>query len=197
MCSSDLKKHSNISFYKSHIEYNPKYLFTFVRRNELFGDFPAIKLNVQGSGRPLWQDLEAYQNLEIDPEHKKDTENSITPDIAYASVGDELLIRLQLRKKIEKDTGVSIFLIGYNSEVNFSSMPKVYIKVDTLGVHVRDKKQRIETKDVKLEFQDHTLILTIPLKLLGNPDRILTTARTHPNDLPLDESSWRTIYLQK
>ena len=189
-------KHSAISFYKSQIEYNPKYLFTFVRKNELFGDFPAIKLSVQSSGEPLWQDLKAYQNLEIDPEHKKDTENSIIPDVAYAAMDNKLLIRLQLGKKIEKDIGVSVFLIGYSKEVNFSDMPKLYIKIDTLGVHVKDKKQILKTKDVELEAEDHTLILKVPFKLLGSPDRILTCARTYPNDLPLDETSWRTLYLQ-
>jgi len=189
-------KHDTIAFYRSQIEYNPKYLFTFARRNEFFGDFQAIKLKAQISERPLWQDLEAYQNLEVDPEHKKDTENSITPDIAYAAVDNRLLIRLQLRKEIEKDIGVSVFLIGYTKKTNFSDMPKLYIKIDTLGVRVRDKKQFIEAKDVELETQDHTLILKVPFSLLGNPDRILTCAKTHPNDLPLDELSWRTLYLQ-
>ncbi|PJC48591.1 MAG: hypothetical protein CO035_02710 [Candidatus Omnitrophica bacterium CG_4_9_14_0_2_um_filter_42_8] len=190
-------KRNTISFHKSQIKYNPRYLFTFARKNELFGDFPAIKLKTQISERPLWQDLKAYQNLEIDPEHKKDRENSITPDIAYAAVDNKLLIRLQLRKKIEKDIGVSVFLIGYSKKADFSDMPKLYIKVDTLGVHIKDKKQLIYSKAVEFEVQDHTLILKVPFSLLGNPDRILTFARTHPNDLPLDESSWRTLYLLK
>jgi len=190
-------KHDTIAYYRSQNQCNPWYLFTFVRSNELFGNFPVIKLKAQVSGRPLWQDLEAYQNLEIDPEHKKDTENSVTSDIAYAAMDNKLLIRLQLRKSIEKDIGVSVFLIGYSREVDFSDMPKLYIKTDTLGVHVKDKKQLLKTKDVEFETQDHTLILKIPFNLLGNPDRILTCARTHPNDLPLDETSWRTIYLQE
>ena len=189
-------KRNTISFYKSQIEYSPRYLFTFVRKNELFGDFPVVKLKTQISGRPLWQDLEAYQNFEIDPEHKKDTESSITPDIAYAAVDNKLLIRLQLRKKIEKDIGVSVFLIGYSKKANFSDMPKLYIKVDTLGVHVKDKKQLIDAKDVEFEAQDYTLILKVPFSLLGNPDRILTSAKTHPNNLPLDETAWRILYLQ-
>lgn len=189
-------KHDAISFYKSQIEYNPKYLFTFNRKNELFGDFPAVRVRTQDSGETEWQDLEIPQDFNIDPEHKKDIENSITPDVAYAARDNKLLIRMQLGKRIEKNLGVSVFLFGYSREKKFSDMPKLYIKIDTLGLHVRDKKQLLQAKDVELESQDHTLILRVPFNLLGNPDRILTCARTHPNDLPLDETSWRTLYLQ-
>jgi LmbE family N-acetylglucosaminyl deacetylase len=189
-------KHDTISFYRSQIEYNPAYLFTFARANELFGDFPVIGMNVQDSGEIIWHDLENPLNIEADPEHKKDAENNITPDIAYAAINGKLLVRLQLRRKIEKDLGVSIFLIGYNKKTDFSSMPKLYIQIDTLGLHVRDKKEPLQVKNIELETQDNALILKVPFGLLGNPDRILTCARTHPNDLPLDETSWRTLYLQ-
>ena len=189
-------KHNTISFYKSEIEYNPGYLFTFARKNELFGDFPVIKLGAKDSKETTWQDLTTYQNIVIDPEHKKDIENSMAPDIAYAATDNKLLVRLQLRKTIEKDLGISAFIIGYNKKTNFSDMPKLYIKIDTLGVHVKNKKQLIDAKAVEVEAQDHTLILKIPFSLLGNPDRILTSARTHPNNLPLDETAWRILYLQ-
>ena len=190
------KKHDAISFYKSEIEYNPKYLFTFARKNELFWDFPVIRLNSLNSGEILWQGLDSNLSVEIDPEHKKEAEKNIKPDISYAARDGKLCVRMRLKKKIEKDLGVSVFLFGYNREKKFGDMPKLYIKIDTLGVHVRDKKQLLQVKDVELEFQDRTLILKVPFNLLGNPDRILTCAMTHPNDFPLDETSWRTIYLQ-
>jgi len=188
-------KHNAISFYKSQIEYNPWYLLTFARRNELFGDFPAIRLSAEEPKKIIWHDLEAYRNIQIDPEHKKDTENSIMPDVAYAASGNKLLVRFEVKKEAEIYPGVSIFLFGYSTKVEFSKMPKLYIKVDTLGVHVRDKKQPLQVKDIEFEAQDNTLVLKIPLDLLGNPDRILTRARTYPNKLPLDETSWRILYL--
>jgi len=189
-------KHDAISFYKSQIEYNPWYLMTFARRNELFGDFPMIKLRSEGSKEIIWHDLEAYQNIKIDSEHKKDTENSIMPDVAYASSDNKLLVRFEVKKEADMFPGVSIFLFGYSRKVAFSKMPKIYIKADTLGVHVRDKKQVLQVKDIEFETQDNMLILKIPLDLLGNPDRILTCAKTSPNELPLDETSWRTLYLK-
>jgi LmbE family N-acetylglucosaminyl deacetylase len=189
-------KRAAVSFYRSQIQYSPSYLFTFCRSNELFGDFPVIKMNMQNPGETVWHDLETIQNIEIDPEHKKDAENNILPDVAYAAKDDRLLVRFQLREKIEKNLGVSIFLIGYNPKINFSEMPKIYVKIDTLGVHIRDKKQPLQVKDIEFETQDNTLILKIPFSLLGNPDRILTCARTYPNKLPLDETSWRTLYLR-
>ncbi len=189
-------KHDTISFYRSQIQYNPRYLFTFARKNELFGDFPALRLNKQDSAEIAWQNLEPPMDIKIDPEHKRDAEKSIMPDIAYAAAGDKLLIKFELRKKIENELGVSIFIFGYNKETNFGSMPKVYIKVDTLGVHVMDKKKPLDPKSIEFETQHNALILKVPLVLLGNPDRILTWARTHPNVLRLSETSWRTLYLQ-
>lgn len=189
------KKRDTISFYKSQIQYNPRYLFTFARANELFGDFPAVKINMQDSGEIVWHDLENPLNIEIDPEHKRDAMKNITPDIAYSAMDNKLLVRLQLREKIEKELGVSVFLIGYNSKTDFSRMPKLYIKIDTLGVHVKDKKQFLQSRDIELETQDSAMVLKVPFVLLGNPDRILTCARTHPNTLSLDETSWRTLYL--
>ena len=190
------KKRDTISFYKSEIEYNPRYLFTFARKNELFWDFPVIKLNSLNSGEISWQDLNPNLPVEIDPEHKKEAEKNIKPDISYAVGDGKLYVRMRLKKRIERDLGVSIFLIGYSKERGFGNMPKIYVNIDTLGLHVKDKKQILQVKDIELESQDNILILKIPLTVLGNPDRILTCAKIHPNDLPLDETSWRTIYLQ-
>jgi len=94
-------KHDTISFYKSQIQYSPSYLFTFARTNELFEDFPAIRLNKQDSGEIMWHDLKNPMNIKVDPEHKKDAEKSITPDIAYAVIDNKLLVRLELGGKIE------------------------------------------------------------------------------------------------
>jgi len=189
-------KRDTTSFYRSQNASNPKYLFTFSRRNELFGDFPVIKMNAQNPGEIVWHDLETVQNIAIDPENKKDAENNILPDVAYAAKDDRLLVRFQLRGKIEKNLEVSVFLIGYNPKINFSEMPKIYVKVDTLGVHIRDKKKPLQVKDVESEAQGNIFILKIPFSLLGNPDRILTCARTHPNVMALDETSWRVLYLR-
>ena len=38
-------KRDAIACYRSQIKYNPPYLFTFARKNELFGDLTVIKLN--------------------------------------------------------------------------------------------------------------------------------------------------------
>jgi len=188
------KKHDTVSFYRSQIQYSPKYLYTFARNNELFGDFPVIRIKTQDTGEILWHEMKSGLDSKADPEHKKDIEKSAKPDIAYAAAGGKLCIRMQLIKKIEKDLGVSIFLIGYSKNTDFSHMPKMYIKIDTLGLHVRDKKQLVEIKDIEFKSWDNVLVLKIPFGTLGNPDRILTYARTHPNDLPLDESSWRVLY---
>ena len=43
-------KEKMVDFFKTEIEYNPPYLYSYVRRNELFGDFPEIELAYNNSG---------------------------------------------------------------------------------------------------------------------------------------------------
>ena len=42
-------KHDALECYKSENEYNPTYIFTFARKNELFGDYPVINLPKESS----------------------------------------------------------------------------------------------------------------------------------------------------
>lgn len=189
-------KHDAIAFYKSQIEYNPPYLFTFARKNELFGDFPVIKLKRQKTKEILWQDLDTPEDIEEYLQDKDKNQKGLISALAYALKDNNLFIRIILRRKIDKNLGISIFLLGYNKKIDFTQMPKLHLSINTLGLHIKDKKQPLFIKDIQLKYEGKALILKIPLLSLGNPDYILSYARTRAGDLLLNESAWRIIELE-
>lgn len=185
------KKQNAVSFYKSQIECDPPYLFTFVRQNEIFGDYPMVKIKPQTTEEVDWQDL-GMSNRVIQPTA---AEAGRVSALAYARQGDNLLIRLTLKRKIDKVSGISLYLLGYNKKISFAKMPKIHLTVDALGLHLHDKKQTLFVKGIQLTYKDKVLIFKIPLEVLGNPDYILTSARTHTGSLSLDETAWRILDL--
>ena len=162
-------KHDAMECYKSQNEYNPRYLFAFARKNELVGDYPAIKLSKKGTWR-----------------------NEGT-NLAYARKGHDLFIRLVLKNKLDKDLGMSIFLLGYRKDLEFSKMPKLAINIGLSHLSVKDKKQRIDTGKVQSTEEGNNLILKIPLSLLNNPIYILACTKAGNIVLPFENTAWRII----
>jgi len=190
-------KYKAISFYKSQIEYEPPYLFTFARKNEIFGDYPPVKLKKQDEKEIHWQDLKINENIEISQSIKREeNQTDNISNLAYGIDYKNLYIRLTLKRKIDKDFGASVFLLGYSRKSDFSSTPKIRLNVGVNGLHIKDKKQTLFIKDVQLRYQDKTLVIKVPFLALGNPDYILGYARTNTGDLSLDETAWRIIEIE-
>lgn len=196
-------KHDLISNYKSQIEYNPWYLFTYARQNELFGDYPVLGMGrtvcqlSEGPTTPLfWHDIEMSKDEDEDePNVKKVSYENIISGLAYTCHDNNLWVRIALKRKIAKNVGVSVFLLGYKKGVDFGAMPKIRISIGYLGVKVRDKRMPLSIKDFKLIHQDHSLILKIPFASLGNPDYILSSASA--SGLAYETTTWRILKLEQ
>jgi len=164
-------KYGAMECYKSQNEYNPVYLFTFSRKNELFGDYPVIKLSKKAAWRKVGTAL------------------------SYAREGNELLIKLALKNKLEKDLGISIFLLGYRKDLEFSKMPKLTINIGLNGLSVKDKKQRINDGKIKLTDEGNDLVINIPLSLLNEPVYILACVKAGKIVLPFEDTAWLKIQI--
>ncbi len=185
----EIKAKSNaIDFYKTQMTYSAKFLKSFVRKSELFGDFPVIKIKKDLIGG-TWTYLRDA-SLEQDAT-KKDISN-----LAYRFDNDNFYIKLLIRKRIEHDYGVLLYLVGYKKGKSFSEMPKISVLLDVFGLHIKDKKKKIFNKDCFTYNNDKETIIVLPLKILGNPDHLLTYAKTKGTGLPLDEVVWRVIELE-
>lgn len=168
-------KHRAISFYKSQNKYFPSYLVSFARENELFGDYPIIELKEAPAEGSLWQGAE-------EPSNKENY-------ILYAKKDGNLYIKLNIKRK----TNVSINLLGYNKNTDFSSMPKIQLQTGLFGISIKDKKKTVSIKDAGIIYQHETEIIKIPLSVLGNPDYILCRVIAKKSFLPLSYTAWRII----
>ena len=188
------KKHDCIAFYKSEIEYNPPYLFTYARKNELFGDYPALKLKQQTKEEVDWQAVEIAQKEDEDTIAKDVSHRTIISALAYACYDNELWVRITTKRKIDKDYGSSLFLLGYNKKRDFATIPKIHIHIGFLGAKIRDKKEAIRIKGFKIAYEKNAVILKIPLSSLGDPDYILSSANA--SGFPHEATAWRILELE-
>ena len=187
------RKYTAVKNYVSQVKYAPSYLVTFVKSNELFGDYTSIPIIKQDSAIPVWQNVRATED-EFKPNiFKKPDQIS---SLSYAREKDNLLVRIVLKSAIDKEIGVSLFLIGYRKDIPFAQMPKLNLLVGFDGFHIKDRRKNISSKDVLFTSNGRELVFTLPLTLLGSPERILSTAKTSIYDLALDETAWRVLLIK-
>ncbi|MFH0753740.1 MAG: PIG-L family deacetylase [Candidatus Omnitrophota bacterium] len=188
------KKFDAVLEYPSQIKYAPRYLVTFARRNELFGDFAPLRLERQlvSDAGIVWSDVPSPNDSK---RHLKSNGTKHFAVTAYARQGNYLVIKLLLRHAMDKEFGITVSLAGYSPTVPFEQMPKISLISSISGFYVKDKKKTIPSKDVIVIEKDKELIFKVPLTLLGNPDRVLSSARTALYDLAFDETPWRVLEL--
>jgi len=187
------KKREAILRYVSQNKCAPSYLITFDRQNELFGDYPPTVIYRQMASEIKWQPISTGD--EMLPPGKSSQPDQISV-LAYARQGKDLLIRLNLREDISKELGLTIFLLGYNPGTPFSQMPKVSLHLGLEGVTIKDKNKRLPSKEVFLTSEGKVVTFRVPLSLLGDPDRILSSAKTSVYNLTLDETAWRILEIK-
>jgi hypothetical protein len=193
-------KRKAISFYHSQIEYNPPYLFTFARKKELFGDYPALILKDERAADIKWVELISDNYLQDVEEYVLPaslTNKSPITAVNYALNGKQLYIKFSLRRRIDRGRGISVFLLGYSRNTDFKLMPKLKITLGLLGTRIKDKKQTIFIKNLKVYYEGKDLIIKVPIASLGDPDYILSRTRARTGALPYHASSWRIIELVK
>jgi len=188
-------KHDAIKFYKTQIKYNPPYLFSFARKDELFGDFPVFKLNKQKYGEASWQDLGTSEGADEDAQKSRRNPSPIIT-LAYALGEDAVLVKIKLKQEIDKDFGVSVYLLGYSRNKKFADMPKIYVLIDSMGLHIKDKNKHLPLEVVQMGLNGKTLTLRIPLSLLGDPDYMLSRIRTGIDSSVVNETAWRILELE-
>ncbi len=187
-----LKKHK--SQYKS----SPGYLKSFVRANELFGDFPTVKLRSNTSPAMLSSDTQGYMS-EVS-EQLTDEEQAAVIGFEERSVSlrkDNLVFSIKLSRPLGETVGVSVYIFGYRKDRPFAQMSKIHIKLGSIRHEIYDQKHKISPDVIKVTREAKKITLEIPFEILGNPQRILTSTQTYWGKMPLDWVSWRTLEIEK
>jgi len=158
------RKHDALKMHRSQYRASRKYLLSFVRSNELFGDFPETALPL---GREEW---------------------------LVRLIEGRIVISIRTPRPLGKEVGASVYIFGYRKDVPFQEMPKLHIKLGEFEHKVFDQDRALEAGAIDVQRRAQGLALEVPLKLLGDPERILTSAHTYfLNIVPLEGGSWRVL----
>ncbi|MFA5063636.1 MAG: PIG-L family deacetylase [Candidatus Omnitrophota bacterium] len=194
-------KHEAVLSYKSQTEVSAFYLLSFARKNELFGDYPEIKLKRQISLKernPAFfgfskmftgfrEETGAFDVSSLDKNHG---------EVSYAAVDDRLVIRVAKDKELNRRFSLVIYIFGFNDMRSFASMPKIYIKTRHERFVVYDGKKKINPKNIRLNMSPEDLILSIPLEVLGNPDFMLASVAAYGGKPSLSDTGFRRIVIK-
>jgi LmbE family N-acetylglucosaminyl deacetylase len=188
-------KQGLVDFYKSEIECNPPYLYSYARKNELFGDFSAISLKDNMAEPVTWKSVVVYQDPLGETDLKEKGKQNLT-GLFYAIRGKDLMIKLDLRRKLDKNLGITINLLGYKKNTDFAAMPKISVTIGLMGMRIRNKGRILGANGAKIKFEGRSLIVNLPLATLGAPEKILTRVRTRAPNFPLEASAWRILSIK-
>lgn len=182
--------------HRTQFGYASKYLLSFVRGGELFGDLPVVRL---GPGAELKTD-ESIDGKEEEalPEQLTDEERASFVGIEWRAVrreADALVLTVQLSRPLGKTVGLSLYVFGYRKDQAFASLPKIHVRFGALRHEILDQSVPRPPDSVAVERTSRTITVRVPLALLGDPEKVMTSARTYLGDVPLDWISWRVLEL--
>ena len=190
------RKQSALREHKTQYSYSAKYLLSFVRPNELFGDFPPIALRTVSSEISLLPD--GTEDLEETSEELTDRERAAFVGFEERFVkldGNDLVLSIKFSRPLAEAVGASVHVFGYRPDRPFADMPKLRIQFGAIGHEVYDQNRKLSQNILQVSRTSRELTIRVSLQLLGNPEKILTSAQTYLGDVPLDWLSWRILEL--
>ncbi len=211
-------KYAAIQRHHSQYLYSSGYLDSFIRKSELFGDFPDIVLpgssgevdiaeddNSQfRTDETLLQEFSQSSNNWQAIENQSETENEAISthdnDFATRSISADathLTLSFRFQRPLSRFVTLTVSLFGYHSETPFGDMPKIHIELTPqkiVSVTDLDIKQPPSAVEWVAGAPDE-IHLRVPLSLLGEPEKILTSASLSRGEIPIDWVAWRAIDL--
>ncbi len=195
--SQDEVSRKQMALEAHHTQYdsNARYLSSFIRANELFGNTPDATLTAPDTELGL----ETAEPSTQAPDELTDAERAKFVGLEWRTIrrtDTGLVLSVTLSKPLAEGVAFSAYLFGYRPDQPFASMPKIHIKVGELSQAVYDQSRELKNAAVQVSRDARDIVLRVPLALLGDPDRALVTARTTLGDLPLDSAAWRVLNLK-
>jgi LmbE family N-acetylglucosaminyl deacetylase len=192
------RKQAALEQHRTQYQSNERYLSSFIRANELFGDYPDASLP-PGAGEAGPDAILPDTRAPEPAEGLTEEERAKFVGVEWRKIerdGDNLVLTAALSKPLAEGMGLSAYLFGYRPDKAFGDMPKIHLSVGALSQAVSDQSRRLEDSGVVVTRNARDIVLHVPLALLGDPDRAFVSARTYLGDMPLDSSAWRVLDLR-
>ena len=216
--SQTTKKQEAVRLHHSQYLYSSGYLDSFVRKSELFGDYPDVSLpGGVGSSERFEEDNSQFradpglfEELARPPEAWKPVADQLKAETAelggddndfvrqsISGDGTRLILSFELRHPLSPTATLSLHLFGFRADAPFGEMPKIEVVASSSHVlSVKDLDAVVPNAAVELQGGNpNEVVLNIPFDLLGSPEKILVGAHLAKGDLPVDWLAWRAIDL--
>ena len=194
------KKYQAILCYRSQTSSSAFYLFSFIRKDELFGDCPVIELSRQTSLKEQGPSFFGFSKMyaESDTGWLEDIDSLLedTGAVSYAVVDDALVVRIEQNKAISRRFSLMLYLFGHSNSKDFALMPKLRIIVKARHSRVFDGQKSIGSDGLFSYIEGKSLLIKVPLALVGNPDSILTAIKAYWGIVPHDGVGFRKIEIK-
>jgi LmbE family N-acetylglucosaminyl deacetylase len=188
-------KHTALLAHRSQFNYSAQYLLSFIRPVEWFGDLPVLHPPVttaphaMSAPRPHPEPTE-----ELTPEERELFVGVVWRQV-YRTDG-HLVFAVELSRPLGKTVQASFSAFGWRRDAPFATLPKIRVELGEFHYAVFDQDRKLPHDAVTLERHAREISVRIPLALLGDPERVLATARTYLADVPLDAAAWRVLDLR-
>ena len=194
-------KEKALRAHRSQFEYAAHYLESFMRTNELFGDFERIVLPTPNPSAPqsrmsLTRGATARPDERDESDHLTESEQNGFVGLEWRHIQLEtnaVKLSITLSRPLAETVSASIQVFGYRHDVPFEYMPKIRVEVGLLGHTVHNQYLVLPSKSVTVSHHMRDIEAEIPLSLLNHPERLFVSARTYLSDIPLDWVSWRLV----
>lgn len=189
----DLKRKA-VQAHRSQFNYSAKLLLSFVRCNELFGDYPVVDMTLKTDAGETSVEIDEPEERQAEQltDEERDKYIGITERRMHVERND-LVITLKFTRPLTSMVQCSTFCFGYRKGQLFADQPKIRIDLGAAGIQCYDNEQKISRPAIKLSRRGKEFVFRIPLSSLGDPDFILTSTRIYMAQIPLDWMPWRTL----
>jgi LmbE family N-acetylglucosaminyl deacetylase len=181
--------------HRSQLDSSKTYLNSFVRANELFGDFPPVIASAIATNNQFLAGRRQRFPLLKEQLNAEERTNFVGIEkMSVARDNNDLVVNVRLSKRLFGGVSASVFAFGYRDDEPFGQMPKLRINVGDLRQDVLDQDRRLPKNAVQIHRRGQELTLRIPMKTLGDPQRVLACVHTYYLDVdPLDWAEWRVV----
>jgi LmbE family N-acetylglucosaminyl deacetylase len=191
------RKKKAVSSYRSQIPYKPNFLFTFVRANEVFTLVSDITLQEQTLDRKAWEELDDSQQLKHDNKKIDMRHRTYLESVVYALEPGTLVVKIKLNQWSHLGFDINLYVMGYKKGVPFEQMPKYRLQLtNDHQVVVFDGPKRTKVKNVTVRRQGNDLFVSVPLSVLREPEKIISSGSVRIRNLPEESSVWTVLEIK-
>ncbi len=177
------KKRRALAVYESQTSYAKNFLYSFVRTNEIYAEYPYGTIEAQAG---------------LTPDGWAAGAGAVRAgDVRYAASGTDLFIEIPLVNAIDEMGALTTSVFGYKDGAPFSQMPKLSLRLFGAKLRPRDFASGHFAGSAFFKIDKNRLLIRIPLTALKEPDYLFVTTRTSKTKQSLDFGGWRVLRLAR